>query len=139
MLVYHGMGPESVEEVLRDGLRVGKRWHISPPSVYFTKNADNAHFYGSLARSLAGVYVIVELEIPDDIKIIYDHNDDGLGLTESYRIEHDVPVSWIRGIEVYDTNYRELSARLKFMKMSEARKTRAKLKRLIGSHDFNLR
>lgn len=102
MLAYHGTEPRLAVEIARTGIRKGERWHGQPPSVYFTTEPETAAYYGRLLTLAPDdIHVIFEFEIPAGVAITYEEIDDGLGFFDSFRIEHDVPLSWLREISIH--------------------------------------
>jgi hypothetical protein len=101
VLAYHGTEPRLAVEIARTGIRKGERWHGQPPSVYFSTEPETAAYYGRfLTQELDDIHVIIEFEIPAGVGMTYEEIDDGLGFFDSFRIEQDVPLSWLKSVTI---------------------------------------
>jgi len=121
-LVYHGTGPDFAESIKDNGLIRGREWENRPPSVYFSSNEQSAHDYANVMGRLGNKYSIVEFEIPKsfDPSVIFDDADFmAFGKKHSFRLERDVPVSWIKSIKVFDTYLGTVVELIKSLRIDE--------------------
>lgn len=113
-LVYHGTSVDAARKIQTEGLKTfdGNRLGFGegrPDSVYFSTDKYQAQAYGegNMYAYGASEYAIVKISVPSshDHKVIFDDVDfKNFGIEDNFRMEQNVPASWITGIDVYDGN-----------------------------------
>lgn len=104
MNVYRMTDKKLIDEILDNGIKMRGNWYDLGPAVYVTKKFSTADKYRDYVE--VDDPAIVKIAIPDEIDpaiIVHDDGDEEhYGITDSYRIEMDIPASWIIGAWIYD-------------------------------------
>ena len=101
-IVFKGTSVDVVKSIKANGLKRGPSQAGRPPSVYYTTNENHARLWGSLIASFnkkGTAFAVVEFSIPT---IEQGISDELHPMQDAFRLERDIPASWIKGIKVYD-------------------------------------
>jgi hypothetical protein len=107
--VYKGVPSEVAASIKKNGVKVGESWLGRQPSVYFTTDLETAKRYGELFATGGEYggemsYAIVKFQIPEhfDKYVIWDEYDvKSMGISNSFRVERNIPPNWIESVDIY--------------------------------------